>query len=100
MMEEFLHAHNIKKSSILRNPHGNNTLSESRAAYAIITQYGGGKIICATSSWHALRVWLIWFLAFGIIPEIYSTKLKPPRWERLKELIKIPKDGIRALLSS
>lgn len=98
MMEDFLDKHHISKSKILRNPHGNNTLSETEAAYEIVHRHGSGRIICATSAYHALRVWLIWLCRFGIISTMYTTSLKPSRWERWHEMLKVPRDIVRALL--
>lgn len=99
MMEKFLVERGVPQKAILRNPHGNNTLSETEAAYDIIQQHGGGKIICATSAYHAARVWTIWFFRFGIIPRMYTTKLKPPKSERWKEIGKIPRDAMQAFLN-
>jgi uncharacterized SAM-binding protein YcdF (DUF218 family) len=98
MMEDFLDKHHIPKSKILRNPHGNDTLSETEAAYVIVQKHGGGKIICATSAYHAPRVWSIWLCRFGIVPMMYTTALKPSRLEYLHEIAKVPRDMIRALL--
>lgn len=99
IMEEFLVEKGVPKHMILRNPHGSDTLSETEAAYDIIQKHGGGTIICATSAFHASRVWAIWFFRFGISPKIYTTKLKPPPAEKWREIKKIPADAARAWLS-
>ncbi len=98
MMEEFLAEKHLPKEKLLRNPLGNDTLSETEAAFAIIKKNGSGKIICATSAYHAPRVAAIWLFRFGIVPEIYTTSLKPPIPERLLELFKIPWDALRGLI--
>ncbi len=104
MMHDLLVDHGVPPSAILRNPYGNNTLNETEAAYQIICDRGGAaarqgaRIICATSAYHAPRVWAIWACRFGIMPEIYTTALRPSVSERLSECIKIPRDMIRALL--
>lgn len=103
MMHDFLVDHDIPASAILRNPYGRDTLTETEAAYRIIRDRGGvthhsHKIVCVTSAFHAPRVWLIWFLRFGIMPTIHVTKLKPRTMrEYVIECLKIPRDVIRAL---
>ena len=96
MMSAFLMNHGVSRLSILRNPLGHNTLTETEAAYEIIQKHGGGKVVCATSRYHKARVWCIWFFRFGIRPEIYETKLKMTRKGNIKEMIKVPIDAMRA----
>lgn len=97
MMKDFLSKHHVPKEKILCNPEGSNTLSETEAAYKIISKSGGGKILCATSAYHAARVWSIWFCRFGIAPDMYITRLKPSASEQWHEILKAPRDVARAL---
>ena len=96
MMRDYLIEHGVPSHDIFSNPLGYNTLSESEAVYAIIKKQGGGKIVCATSSFHVVRVWCIWFFRFGIVPEMYSTKLKVGRSAMFREFLKVPAEIIRA----
>lgn len=96
MMKNFLMEHGVDESLIFMNPRGHNTLTETEAAYSLIMKQGGGKIICATSSYHSARVWCIWFFRFGITPEMYTSKLKLNKRSFLKECLKVPLDSIRA----
>lgn len=98
MMENFLQKHGVSGGKIERNPQGHDTLSETEAVYKLIQKRGGDKIVCATSAYHVPRVWLIWLFQFGVTPEMYATKLKPHFSEQLKEIFKIPRDAIRALI--
>ncbi|GEM_PF-2455525 len=97
IMANFLLEHGVTREKILENPNGNNTLSETEAAYAIIKKRGGGKVICTTSRFHATRVWLIWFFRFGIGPELFISELKPQQSEYFKEIGKVPRDIIRSI---
>jgi len=98
MMESYFLREHISPERILRNPKGHDTQSETAAAYALIKKYGGGKVICATSAFHAPRVWCIWVARYGIIPKMFTTKYKPHPGMYLKELVKIPIEIIRSLL--
>lgn len=97
MMETFLLEQGVPHSHIYRNAVGHDTLSETEGAYEAVKKHGGGRVVCATSLSHMPRVWIIWFFRFGIMPEMYVTKLKTTSRERLHEVIKVPLDAIRAL---
>ncbi len=98
MMREFLIEHDVPAQSILVNDKGFNTLTETEAAYKVIEKNGGGRIICATSAYHAPRVWCIWLFRFGVVPEMYVSHLNPNTKDRIKEYIKVPLDAIRAFV--
>lgn len=98
MMENFLKEQGVPAARILPNPKGRDTFSETEAAFDMIQKQGGGKVVCATSAFHAPRVTLIWLFRFGILPSMYTTKLKAPLSETLKELRKIPRDIVRSVL--
>lgn len=99
MMRSFLIEAGVAPEKIFLNPKGHDTLTETEAAYDIIRKQGNGKVICATSVFHATRVWLIWLFRFGRLPIIYTTRLKT-RWsEYLHEIRKIPRDIIRSLVA-
>ena len=97
MMRDALLKKGVPESAILENPLGHDTLSETEAAYAVVQQAGGGKIACATSRYHAPRVWCLWFFRYGIIPTMYPAELPPGRVEQLREYCKLPIDSLRAL---
>lgn len=98
MMRTYLLEQGVPAEAILENPHGHNTLSETKAAWDIIKRHGGGRVVCATSAYHALRVWCIWVFGFGIIPlSFYTTNLDPSHAERIKEILKTPLDALHAL---
>lgn len=99
MMRDFLVEHGVSSQVILSNPHGHNTLTETEAVYEIIQKQGGGKVVCATSRYHVPRVWCIWFFRFGIIPEIYSSKLGLKGKPLVREYLKVPFDCVRALIN-
>jgi uncharacterized SAM-binding protein YcdF (DUF218 family) len=96
MMRDFLLERGVTSNKILRNARGSNTLAETEAAYALVKSHGGGKVVCATSAFHAPRVWLIWLCRYGIAPTMYTSKLKPRRSEYIRESYKIPRDILRA----
>lgn len=100
MMKNFLIEKGIEPQKIFLNPKGHDTLTETEAAYKIIKEQGGGKIICATSIFHAPRVWLIWLFRFGRVPIIYTSHLKPHWSEYLQEFIQIPSDIIRSFFKA
>lgn len=100
MMETFLIQEGVPVSRIYRNAVGHDTLSETEGAYEVIKKHGGGHVVCATSFAHSFRVSVIWFCRFGIVPELYVTKLHMTLRERLYELIKIPCDMLRAFWST
>ncbi len=97
MMKSFLVEKGVPLEKIFLNPKGHDTLTETEAAYDIIRNQGNGKIICATSVFHAARVWLIWLCRFGRLPIIYTTRLKAYWSEYLQEIRKIPRDIVRSL---
>lgn len=98
MMRAFLLQHGVASNKILRNAQGSNTLAETKAVYALVKSHGGGKVVCATSAFHAPRVWLIWLFRFGVVPKMFTSKLRPNWHEYLREAYKIPRDIVRALL--
>jgi uncharacterized SAM-binding protein YcdF (DUF218 family) len=97
MTQNFLIEEGVSPSQVLLNPKGADTLSETEAAYKLIKKHGMGTIVCTTSVFHAMRVWLIWFFRYGIYVSVWSTKHKPPFSEWVQELQKIPRDVFRAL---
>jgi hypothetical protein len=98
MMMHFLVLKNVPKEKILKNPYGRDTLSETEAAFEIMKHYGLGKVICATSRFHATRVFCIWFFRFGVMPRVFTSQLEPPQSQYWHELLKIPRDIVRSLL--
>ncbi len=98
IMEHFLIEEGVVSQKIFLNPEGYDTVTETEAVYDIVLKHGNGRIICATSSFHAPRVWLIWLCRFGRMPRIYTTHLKTPWFEYLHEVIKITTDIARSLI--
>ncbi len=98
MMRDYLITQGVPADSILENPHGHDTLTETKVAWDIIKRHGGGEVVCATSAYHSARVWCIWVCGFGVFPlAFYVTNLNPSHIERVKELLKTPLDAFRAL---
>lgn len=98
MMETFFLERGVPRSSILVNPIGHNTLTETEAAYSLIQKEGGGAIVCTTSKYHSLRVRCIWFFRFGIIPKMFTTPLTTTTKGVVREMLKVPFDCVRAFL--
>lgn len=98
MMRAFLLQHGVASNKILRNAQGSNTFAETKAAYALVQSHGGGRVVCATSRFHAPRVWLIWLCRFGIVPTMYVSTLRPGWREYVHEAYKIPRDAVRAVV--
>ncbi len=98
MIEAYLVHLNIPTTRILINDIGFNTKTETEAAYAIISKYNNFKVVCATSGYHALRVWMIWLCRFGIAPEMFISHYSLPVIQQLNEYIKIIPDAILSLL--
>lgn len=96
MIDQFLTRHGIEEDRILRNNKGHNTKTETEAAYELILEKGIGKVVCATSSYHALRVWGIWVFRFGITPEMFVSHYSPSFEVSLREFLKIIPDWILA----
>ena len=97
MMRSYLVKEGVPEMRIIMNPIGHDTLSETAAAWDIIKDRDGGKVICATSRFHAPRVWLIWFVRYWTVPTMYVIELKSPLSECWRELYKIPRDIGRIL---
>ncbi len=90
MARDYLLSLGIPMGRIILNPAGHNTLSETEAAYERIRERGGGPIIAVTSSFHALRVWLMWLCRFGI-PVRIGASWHPISWgEFFGEIEKLP----------
>jgi uncharacterized SAM-binding protein YcdF (DUF218 family) len=97
-MKQFLIEHGVDGYAILINDKGYNTLTETEAVHTLIQRNNGGKVVCATSLYHAPRVWCIWFFRYGITPEIFTSKYRPNLLVLVSEFCKIMPDSIRALL--
>lgn len=93
MMRTYLTSCGIPEERIVFYPKGHNTFSETEAAYQAIQERDGGRVVAVTSSFHALRVWLIWLCRFGMYVHVFGAKHTVPRKELWIELFeKIPED--------
>lgn len=98
-MERQLLDYGVSAEKIIRNPRGSNTLDETEAAYdALRTRGDDIYIVCATSRFHGLRVKYIWLFRYGIWPALYASELPARKRDWIRELYKIPRDIIRALV--
>jgi hypothetical protein len=97
MTRKFLVSQGVSPSKIFLNTKGHDTLTETEAVYELIQKQGMGKIICTTSSFHKLRVWLIWLCRFGVFVKVASVWHKIPLTEWRKEMRKIRRDVRKAL---
>ncbi len=98
MTRKFLIKQGVPDSHILVNPKGYDTFTETEAVYEVIQKQGAGKIICTTSSFHKLRVWLIWLIRFSIVVQVVSVKHKTSAAEWKQEMRKIRRDAWKALV--
>ena len=97
MIDYYLLQHGIPRDKILINDKGYNTITESEAAYEIISSIGMGKVICATTRYHAPRVWLIWLFRFGIVPQLFISNYRLPFNIELHEYAKIVPEIFRSI---
>lgn len=98
MMRAYLVTHGVPAERILENSKGHNTLSETEAAFEIISQQAPGRIVAVTSAFHALRVRLIWLFRFKKSIRVYKAYHPVEFHERRMEFEKLIDDLDLSLL--